>query len=234
MECDSVTRTIGVAFAYGEIEPTEGAVLLNNADGRGAYFPVEFETCGDFSFDDIDAAMEDEIYTQAKAKCNATEMPISGIVKSTVCAIAADRVRDSLTVSTFPDGQDYIANYVTNAINVDVSCSLVFFSWCLQYGTHTTYSFDSGNSLYYHAYINSAGKWNENFAVDHVLQMPELACQGFTQALLRADAEAAGTVSTKTDILDGYTCLVPNPLNPGEAISVVYGMDVRVEQTGAK
>ncbi|RLT95992.1 hypothetical protein [Ketobacter sp.] len=234
MDCNNATRTIGVAFAYGEIAPTQGAVLLNDADSHGHEFTVEFDTCDDFTFDDIDAAKVQELYAKARAKCIETDMPIGGIVKEAVCSIAAGEVRNSLEDSVFPDPQTYIGNYVTNAINLDVSCALVFFSWCLQYGTDTTYSFDSGNSLYYHAYINNAGKWMENFALNNVLQQPSLPCVSLQQAVLNGDAAAAGTVVTSTNLLDGHTCLIPNPFDPSEMITMVLGMNVGIRQSGAE
>lgn len=234
MDCDSVTRTVAVAFAYGEIEPTDGAILLQNADSKGAYFPVDFETCGDFTLDDLDADKIDEITAAAKARCLATEMPITGLIKEAGCTYAANQVKTSLDPEAFPDAQTHLASYVTNAIDLDVSCALVFFSWCLQYGTNSVYSFDDGTSNYYHAYINKAGKWLETFAADHAIQQPSLPCQGITQAVLNGDAEAAGTVATTMDVLDGYICTVPNPLDALEVISVAIGMDIRINQTGAE
>ena len=234
MDCNSASRMIGVAFAYGEIEPTDGAVLLNNADSRGEYWITEYETCDEFSFDDIDQDSINEFYTKAKAKCMATDMPITGFVKDAVCSLAAGSARDSLEDSTFPNGQDYIASYVMNNLGVNVSCSLIFFSWCLQYGTNSVYSFEDGNAFYYHAYINNAGKWMESFALSNVIQKPNLPCMSMRQAILNADAAASGTVATAMDLLDGHTCVVANPFNPGEAISVVLGIDVKINQTGAE
>ena len=234
MSCDSVTRTIGVAFAFGEIKAADGAVILKDADARGVKFSVNYDNCDEFSFDDLDDEKISEIQAASKAKCLETDMPTSGSVKELACTLAANQVKDSLTLTQFPDPQDYITPYVTDSLSLDISCALRFFSWCLQYGTYTTYSFMAGNSNYYHAYINGAGKWLETFALNNVLQKPDLPCKSMRQAVLRGDAALSGSVKTTNNLLDGHTCVVPTPLNPGEAVSVILGMDVAIKQSGAK